>query len=327
MNGCSTTPRDLEAPARPCRCRARGCSAAPAISGSRSVPEAAGCRRACGRRCEAWSAFMRVETPAGSRLWFRCGSRSSARPSDAITASRVRAEKLRAAVRVAPSSAATLVMTTCWMPQGTIRSKPSRSLTTLSAKPWKRHPPLHVHADARDLAARRSIRPCSPGLRSAGMPSASSASISASSSERRYQCRSSPKPRAGPRWDIPPAVPARARSRRRPAPPHGLRCRGAPISPRASGRLDACVVRPRVITGSCSTRSSTSSRPCPGAAALAAEPALQFQRLARSRAAQIDHAEGKHHSRRRARTRGPQREDRHGAVPRRHARAGPFAPK
>src|SRR5918993_1893013 len=62
------------------------------------------------------------------------GIRSKAVAIPSTTARRVSAHTEAASVR--PSSIATLVITTSWIPQGTIRSKYERSVFTFNAKPW-----------------------------------------------------------------------------------------------------------------------------------------------------------------------------------------------
>ena len=86
-----------------------------------------------------------------------CGEREKSEAKAATVRSRTSSNRVGDGARQGPSAASsssrsTLVMTTSWIPQGTIRSKYDRSVVTFSAKPCQRHPLARVHADGGDLA-------------------------------------------------------------------------------------------------------------------------------------------------------------------------------
>ncbi len=96
-------------------------------------------------------------------------------------------------------STATEVISTSRSPHGTIDSKPTRSIVTFSAKPWKvtqRRTPTPIEANLRsrpelsDCPTGSTKTPVQPGTRREARPSSSSAAINPASRFRKWPCTS-----------------------------------------------------------------------------------------------------------------------------------------
>ena len=162
-----------------------------------------------------------------------------------------------------PSSAATLVMTTPWMPQGTMRSNPRRSVLTLSAKPWS---VTHCFTWMPMLAI---LRPARPHAGEARVPLGGDAERGQRVDQRRLELAQVPVQVLPVLAQVEDRI---ADQLARPVVGHvaaalDLRAPRRPAARAPPGRAAGCVARvprPSVTTGSCSTSSSRSSCRSPG---------------------------------------------------------------